>query len=295
MLQLLLLVVSFVNCARILEHPEDVTVLLGEPATLQCRVSDGDVAWYKDGLKMRLNANRNVVLLPDGSLFFLTTKNSDTGLYHCATEDEAISYPAALIVGTEEEGIIPTDTAEEDIIDVSDISIEIQDIPTDQDQEIIPLEVMTDAELSGSIYIISMVIVAILTIVIIIGAALIFNKIKKVNSNTSTSQDQESTAPMMYAVPRTLDTLDSKNILQYPPHYNYILQNEYHTPIHFPSNDIYKCVSDSVEKTSPTNSYHYASSNIIHNTSNKKSTSKYNMNSSSRMGSPKDNYNYFSC
>ena len=63
MFQLLLLVVSFVNCARILEHPEDVTVLLGEPATLQCRVSDGDVAWYKDGLKMRLNANRNVVLL----------------------------------------------------------------------------------------------------------------------------------------------------------------------------------------------------------------------------------------
>merc|ERR1712102_167578 len=159
---------------------------------------------------MRLNVNKNVVLLPDGSLFFLTTKNSDTGLYHCATDDqEVISYPAALIVGTEEEGIIPTDTAEEDVIDVSDISIEIQDIPADRDhEEIIPLEVMTDAELSSSIYIISMVIVAILTIVIIIGAALIFNKIKKVNNNTSSSDspDRESTAPMMYAVPRTLDT-----------------------------------------------------------------------------------------
>merc|ERR1712027_143707 len=132
----------------------------------------------------------------------------------------------------------------------------------DVNKEILPLETTEDQELPNSIYIISMCVVAILTIVIIIGAALIFNKIKKVNSNISNSDchDQESTAPMMYAraMPDTTDR--GVNILKYPQHfnhYNYILHNEYDTPIPFTTNDIYKCVNNSLEETSPTNSYHY--------------------------------------
>ena len=99
---------------EILEPPEDVTVLSGDPASLTCRVSAGAVSWYKDGLKIELSPGHqtDTVVLPDGSLFFLTTRSEDTGLYHCQTRDGQISYPAALIVGTEEEGIVPSLTVE---------------------------------------------------------------------------------------------------------------------------------------------------------------------------------------
>lgn len=147
-------------------------------------------------------------------------------------------------------------------------------------------------------------------IVIIIGAALIFNKIKKVNSGPA--RDLESSAPMMYSVPRTLDTteprMDKRGFLQYPHNqYNYILHTEYDAPMNLPQSDIYKCVSNSLEKKggSPTNSYHYASSNIIqensrntqniiHNSNMARSGTNYSVNKQA-FNSPKDNFNYFSC
>ena len=290
---------------EILEHPEDVTVLSGEPATLKCRVSRGEVNWYKDGLRMQTEAMRDVVSLPDGSLFFLTTREADTGLYHCGSEESgATSFPAALIVGTAEEGIIPSDN-HDDEDDISDISIEIQDIPVEKvNRETFPLEGSHADELPKSIYIISMAVVAVLTIVIILGAALIFNKIKKVNSGAA--QDQESTAPMMYSAARSLDTTDGKRgVLQYPHnHYNYILHNEYTSPLNMPHSDIYKCVTNSHEKkVSPSSSHHYASSNIIrgnartniiHNTNMTRSGTNYSINKQA-FNSPKDNFNYFSC
>ena len=313
MFVMVMMLVTMAHAARILEHPEDVTVLVGEPATLQCRVSEGPVVWFKDGLEMRLRNKRSVVQLPDGSLFFLTTASTDTALYHCETQDGVGSFPAALIVGTEEEGIVPTavqqereDAVSDDTDDgddtISDISIEIQDIPADADV-VMPLEVGTGKELPRSVYIISMAVVAVLTIVIILGAALVFNKIKKVNSSNSDtmSGDRESTTPMMYSVPRTM-TLDAgdmrgQNIVKHPHHhYNYVLHNEYDTPVHFVSSDIYKCVNNSLEKqrTSPSNSYHYASSNIVHSGSSKRSTASYSA-AKNGLYSPKDNSNYFSC
>ena len=306
-----MMMIVTVSGFEILEHPEDVTVLSGEPASLQCRVSGGEaVTWYKDGLIMNTEARGDVVSLPDGSLFFLTTSEADTGLYHCGSEDSGVfSFPAALIVGTAEEGIIPSDNHHDDSDD-SDISIQIQDIPEDVNREILPLETVESQELPNSIYIISMAVVAVLTIVIIIGAALIFNKIKKVNSGPP--RDLESSAPMMYSVPRTLDTsearMDKRGFLQYPHnHYNYILHTEYDAPMNLPQSDIYKCVSNSLEKKggSPTNSYHYASSNIIqensrntqniiHNSNMARSGTNYSVNKQA-FNSPKDNFNYFSC
>jgi hypothetical protein len=37
-----------VALTSVLEHPHDVTVLKGDPATLICRVDSGDVKWFKD-------------------------------------------------------------------------------------------------------------------------------------------------------------------------------------------------------------------------------------------------------
>ena len=286
---------------QILEPPSDVTVIEGAPASLTCRVDIGEVSWYKDGLEIHRDTER--VLLPDGSLFFLTTKNSDTGLYHCQTQDGLTSYPAALIVGTEDEGIVPTVTGEDEeeeeeekkkTMGLPDIDIEIEDTPF-TDLSLSSMEVLEDEEVSSSVYIISMIVVALLTIVIILGAALIFSKIKRVNSNLNTSdcQDRESTAPMMYAVPREI-------IKQPPPHYNYILTNEYDTPINFVSSDVYKCVQGTYERGSPSSSNHYASSNIVMNGTKNSRTSggsvrKYQTGADTRYHQPKNNYNYFSC
>ena len=170
-LMMMMMMTVTVSGFEILEHPEDVTVLSGEPASLQCRAS-GEVNWYKDGIRMRTEDRRDIVSLPDGSLFFLTTSEADTGLYHCGSEATGVfSFPAALIVGTAEEGIIPSDNHNDDSDDDSDISIQIQDIPAeDVNTEILPLETAESQDLPNSIYIISMAVVAVLTIVIIIGA-----------------------------------------------------------------------------------------------------------------------------
>ena len=116
---------------------------------------------------------------------------------------------------------------------------------------------------------------------------------KRVNTSLGggESVDRESTAPMMYAVPREI-------IKQPPPHYNYILTNEYDTPINFVSSDVYKCVQGTYERGSPSSSNHYASSNIVMNGTKNSRTSgsvgKY-QSADSRYHQPKNNFNYFSC
>ena len=288
-MRVIFLLLAAAQGGEILEPPTDVTVIEGAPASLTCRVDLGPVSWYKDGLQIHRDTER--VVLPDGSLFFLTTKNSDTGLYHCQTQDGAISYPAALIVGTEEEGIVPTVT--EDMEDSPEpghlphIEMELEDLSLSS------VEVVEDQEVPGSVYIISMTVVALLTILIILGAALIFSKIKRVSRSLDRSPDRESTAPMMYAVPREI-------IKQPPPHYNYILANEYDTPINFVTSDVYKCVSNTYdrERGSPGGSNHYASSRIIMSGSSESegaSVSKYKTGGDTRYHQPKHNYNYFSC
>ena len=269
---LLALLTQLCLAEQILEPPEDVTVLSGDPASLTCRVSGGPVFWYKDGLEIELSPGHNTdtVVLPDGSLFFLTTRSEDTGLYHCQTRDGQSSYPAALIVGTEEEGIIPSLTLE--TLERTE-SAALPHTETETEPVLRSVEVVEDQEVPSSVYIISMIVVALLTILIILGAALIFSKIKRVNTSLGggESLDRESTAPMMYAVPREI-------IKQPPPHYNYILTNEYDTPINFVSSEasqVYNCVNNTYERgspsspcskssaSSPSSSNHYASSKIL--------------------------------
>ena len=279
---------------HILEPPQDVTVLSGDPASLTCRVSGGPVFWYKDGLRIELSPGHDTdtVLLPDGSLFFLTTKSEDTGLYHCQTQDGQSSFPAALIVGTEEEGIIPSLTLE------SSDHTETETEDLEHTETVLQsVEVVEGQEVPGSVYIISMIVVALLTILIILGAALIFSKIKRVNTgHGGESIDRESTAPMMYAIPREI-------IKQPPPHYNYILTNEYDTPINFVSSasEVYNCVNNTYERgspcspssaSSPSSSNHYASSKILMANSHKPgSVKKY------KGGRSEGRYpnNYFAC
>ncbi|XP_057676121.1 roundabout homolog 2-like isoform X2 [Corythoichthys intestinalis] len=97
---------------RIVEHPSDLIVSKGEPATLNCKAEGRPaptVEWYKDGERVetdRENPRSHRMLLPRGSLFFLRIVHGrrskpDDGNYVCVARNylgEAVSRNASLEV-----------------------------------------------------------------------------------------------------------------------------------------------------------------------------------------------------
>uniref|UniRef100_A0A8C6WVZ9 Roundabout guidance receptor 1 n=1 Tax=Neogobius melanostomus TaxID=47308 RepID=A0A8C6WVZ9_9GOBI len=97
---------------RIVEHPSDLIVSKGEPATLNCKAEGRPaptVEWYKDGERVetdRENSRSHRMLLPSGSLFFLRIVHGrrskpDDGVYVCVARNylgQAISHNASLEV-----------------------------------------------------------------------------------------------------------------------------------------------------------------------------------------------------
>ncbi|KAM9732764.1 roundabout homolog 1 isoform 8-T8 [Menidia menidia] len=97
---------------KIVEHPSDLIVSKGEPATLNCKAEGRPtptVEWYKDGERVetdRDNPRSQRMLLPSGSLFFLRIVHGrrskpDEGSYVCVARNylgEAVSHNASLEV-----------------------------------------------------------------------------------------------------------------------------------------------------------------------------------------------------
>nr|XP_040038202.1 roundabout homolog 2-like isoform X2 [Gasterosteus aculeatus aculeatus] len=97
---------------RIVEHPSDLIVSKGEPATLNCKAEGRPtptVEWYKDGERVetdRDNPRSHRMLLPSGSLFFLRIihgrrSKPDDGSYVCVARNyvgKAVSRNASLEV-----------------------------------------------------------------------------------------------------------------------------------------------------------------------------------------------------
>ena len=187
----------------VLEHPEDVTVVMGDPATLICRVDTGDVKWFKDGLGMKIEEDEEIFQLPDGSLFFLSARVGDTALYNCGVENLdgkiIMSDPAALIV---------IDASDEpiyrDIETSTQFYEENQKIKTDTIEEnSIHIEVIKDdIPIPAAVYIVSMIIVGVMTVMIIAGAAIIFTKIKRMPGGYNPEAgEKEWQASVMYSSP----------------------------------------------------------------------------------------------
>uniref|UniRef100_A0A3B3SBQ2 Roundabout, axon guidance receptor, homolog 2 (Drosophila) n=1 Tax=Paramormyrops kingsleyae TaxID=1676925 RepID=A0A3B3SBQ2_9TELE len=97
---------------RIVEHPSDLIVSKGEPATLNCKAEGRPtptVEWYKDGERVETDKDdprSHRMLLPSGSLFFLRIVHGrrskpDEGSYICVARNylgEAVSRNASLEV-----------------------------------------------------------------------------------------------------------------------------------------------------------------------------------------------------
>ncbi|KAK2846786.1 hypothetical protein Q5P01_009785 [Channa striata] len=100
---------------RIVEHPSDLIVSKGEPATLNCKAEGRPtptVEWYKDGERVETDKDdprSHRMLLPTGSLFFLRIVHGrrskpDEGAYVCVARNylgEAVSRNASLEVACE--------------------------------------------------------------------------------------------------------------------------------------------------------------------------------------------------
>uniref|UniRef100_A0A670Y2Q1 Ig-like domain-containing protein n=1 Tax=Pseudonaja textilis TaxID=8673 RepID=A0A670Y2Q1_PSETE len=97
---------------RIIEHPSDLIVSKGEPATLNCKAEGRPVPtieWYKGGERVETDKDdprSHRMLLPTGSLFFLRIVHGrksrpDEGVYVCVARNylgEAVSHNASLEV-----------------------------------------------------------------------------------------------------------------------------------------------------------------------------------------------------
>ncbi|KAK1169583.1 hypothetical protein AOXY_G8407 [Acipenser oxyrinchus oxyrinchus] len=99
---------------RIVEHPSDLIVSKGEPATLNCKAEGRPtptIEWYKDGERVETDKDdprSHRMLLPSGSLFFLRIVHGrrskpDEGSYVCVARNylgEAVSHNASLEVAS---------------------------------------------------------------------------------------------------------------------------------------------------------------------------------------------------
>lgn len=99
---------------RVVEHPSDLIVSKGEPATLNCKAEGRPtpmIEWYKDGERVetdREDPRSHRMLLPSGSLFFLRIVHGrrskpDEGVYVCVARNylgEAVSRNASLEVAS---------------------------------------------------------------------------------------------------------------------------------------------------------------------------------------------------
>lgn len=92
--------VSDSGLPRIVHHPSDVVVRVGNPATLSCRAEgnpEPTIQWLRNGQPLdtdKMDAQSRPIVLPEGSLFFLNVvsgrkSQSHEAVYACVARNSA--------------------------------------------------------------------------------------------------------------------------------------------------------------------------------------------------------------
>jgi len=202
--------------------------VIGDPATLICRVDGGDVKWFKNGMEINIDDDEEIFILPDGSLFFLSSRLEDTALYNCGYKEKngniVTSRPAAIIVVKE------NDDTNVELENVSDGFFEKEAHKTDENKTVngkkIHVEYLEE-DIPRKVYIISMIIVGAITVVIIAGAAVIFMKIKNL------SMEQNSEDPNINNKELQKLVKAESQLQTIPPYFHSADVNHYETPLQF--------------------------------------------------------------
>lgn len=73
---------------QIIQPPADATVLLGQTASLQCKVSSDptvpfNIDWYREGHPTAISNSQRIGVQSDGTLEIQAVRASDVGTYSC--------------------------------------------------------------------------------------------------------------------------------------------------------------------------------------------------------------------
>jgi len=117
-------ILQLVTSQVILESPSSVKVSPGSPVTLSCRTNTSwrRILWSKDGSVLDTEGYQDrFLMLPDGSLFFLSTTETDSGSYYCTVISEGIEYSSDTALLT----VADHDDDDQDIHEAKDVSVTV--------------------------------------------------------------------------------------------------------------------------------------------------------------------------
>jgi len=117
-------ILQLVTSQVILESPSSVKVSPGSPVTLSCRTNTSwrRILWSKDGSVLDTEGYQDrFLMLPDGSLFFLSTTETDSGSYYCTVISEGIEYSSDTALLT----VADHDDDDQDIHKAKDVSVTV--------------------------------------------------------------------------------------------------------------------------------------------------------------------------
>ena len=196
-----LLLISITSASLILESPQSRSLVRGSPVSLSCRLDSSElqIVWYKDGLQLDTrNSLHRLLTLPDGSLFFLSSETSDSGVYQCQVRNSQnevveVSKEATLTVLTEDDyyndiddsalslpDSVPPEEEVEDSVELEDTEIlmEIEASTVEGGGSSTSGVVTSKTEIPLVFWIICLSVVSFMTVLVIFGAGYVIFKIK---------------------------------------------------------------------------------------------------------------------
>ena len=189
----------------IIESPQSTRVSSGSPISLQCRIEEDNkykIKWFKNGEEMdMMNSLHRMMMLPDGTLFFLSSEQRDSGKYYCVVTNMRdqhieISYEAEVTVVSDDDydSNDENDVVEEETEDAITATGEMDDgriVMEIEASTVEKVDSVGDArhEIPLVFWVICLSVVSVMTLLVIFGAAFIICKIRNMKHHSATDHE----------------------------------------------------------------------------------------------------------